>query len=514
MIFMDRQSCPLLLIIFIFLTGCFFQEAADPSSFHEQVFSNEFARLFPDEKDGGYAWPQQVEPGDSVSFFLCDNLRGQKFEILKLKEKHVPGEIVETLEAHPSPSNNIKNCTASKGCEWTSTVTFTIPKNWTSALYKGSFHCGENEKELFFAVGPNPNQRGKILYLHDWTTLNAYNLYAGKNVYSYLSRKGLINMGSDLAREVSGEFSLARPLSPHWIEWPVNGSGPPKAHKKVLLSGLRWVEMLSSYPEKTDVMMNSFLVDMNQEEINRYKVIVVANMQEYLSHGFFEKIKAYILSGGYLIIAGNEFGFRYIRYGKNKRSFFSYLSVFNDPFLKSKPSLAAIDAGLISDLYDFFGIGFQHGIGFSFKKVSRAFEVADKSHQYFKGVNIEDAETMGHVLPWSPGTLLIEKSGRYCIQSSSIPCKDVSVLGFAKVSRDSEPITCCPRFREKMKRIWGDERYFRVPKNEFIYAPLMEVRKGKGRFLIVPHEVLRNPMKTNAKRFYTNVLDSVFHSKK
>ncbi|MCO5120436.1 MAG: hypothetical protein M9951_12485 [Burkholderiaceae bacterium] len=167
-----------------------------------------------------YADRDSVAPGERIGFHVAvigDDPANVWFEFSRLGSSwQQDGWNLANVAARSVPDNGWEDC-----CNWPETVSFQIPENWKSGLYRASFSTADGINEVYFVVrAKNPGSGSKIVVSVPMTTAQAYNAWGGKSVYEY-------NSSSDTKAE---KLSMSRPFAgnsrdkytawmPKFIEW-------------------------------------------------------------------------------------------------------------------------------------------------------------------------------------------------------------------------------------------------------------------------------------------------------
>ncbi|MBE0592602.1 MAG: hypothetical protein IH616_09415, partial [Gemmatimonadales bacterium] len=167
-----------------------------------------------------YADRHSVAPGEAIGFHVAvigDDPANVWFEFTRLGSSwQQDGWNLANVAARSVPENGWEDC-----CNWPETVSFQIPENWKSGLYRARFSTADGQNDVYFVVRAKEPGASKIVVSVPMTTAEAYNDWGGKSVYEYSS-------SSDIKAE---RLSMSRPFNasrsgdkytawmPKFVEW-------------------------------------------------------------------------------------------------------------------------------------------------------------------------------------------------------------------------------------------------------------------------------------------------------
>lgn len=161
----------------------------------------DFAERFPESLEAGYAWPQVISTGEKISFFIHSKDKESNLIIFKVIDTNLDSnKVLKKIKFNSIQTNTIDQCTPYGGCAWKSNLTLKIEENWSPGIYIAQFEGSDKKKKNIYFFVKNEKSGTDFLYLFDWTTLNAYNFYAGQNVYVRLEKKKLVRTSGFQAR--------------------------------------------------------------------------------------------------------------------------------------------------------------------------------------------------------------------------------------------------------------------------------------------------------------------------
>ena len=133
----------------------------------------------------GYCWPQSVAPGAAVGLHLSSaGGRPVAVEIARVGvERTVVWSGTVAAAAHPTPRDADSN-----GCGWPAATSITAGDDWVSGYYEVLLTIDVDGKtrqtHAFFVVRPTADSKNTILLQLATNTWNAYNDFAGRNLYN------------------------------------------------------------------------------------------------------------------------------------------------------------------------------------------------------------------------------------------------------------------------------------------------------------------------------------------
>ena len=469
-----------------------------------EISRDKFKELLPNEVDRGFAFPYQGQAGDKVDFYFMLREQQEILQIVRLYPE--PREVVAEIKANKA-DNKCSQCSYNKGCNWHSVASIEISRFWKSGVYTAA---RRNEKSMkpfgapFIVYDKNP---ADVLFVFDWNTINSYNVYAGASPYVYMLKDRVYTMGDFPNKKTTPtEFSLKRPQA----NFHYNGN---EFRQKNFDFTLSWLTLFSKEKTTASVVTNTKFGDLSLAQIQKHKVIILSAVQEYVSKKFIDMLEQYILQGGFVVILGNEFSFRTIRFSENE-SFYFFPHLSTDPMLNTDKEQVASDLAPHRDIENFFGASIKYARAFiSRNKEGYPLQFVNKKHPLLKGINLNSSKDFGFVKDWSLGAVLKKNTlGVWCTELMSGRCLPVDLLGFAEMSTEGQFLECCSSHAEIELKNYG--KIIRTPTTipEKIYAPLMIVRQGKGKILIIPHRTFE-PQFPFTKIFWRNIKELSLNQK-
>jgi hypothetical protein len=149
-----------------------------------------------------YAWPQSVQPGDTVALRAAGPAAAAELQIARIGLRR---EVVWSADVTIEPHDLVDRA-AAVGCLWPDTATVEVPASWRSGYYEVSLRTRvgvRHDTVGFFVVRaaePHPSRPLLVLTTNTW---NAYNDFGGRNLYS----RGT-------------HVSFARPMAPGFLRKP------------------------------------------------------------------------------------------------------------------------------------------------------------------------------------------------------------------------------------------------------------------------------------------------------
>ncbi len=451
----------------------------------------EFAELYPEALESGFAWPQVVSPNDKIDFFISTQNENPQLSISRFKTENLDNnKVIKKVKFKPNSNNRIHTCTVVNGCQWESNLSLVIENDWESGLYIAQFLDSKKQKKYIYFFVKNEKKKPEFLFLYDWTTLNAYNFFGGQNVYVRLKDSNLYQTAS-LNKDIPGIYSLKRPMFPknHIFERK-DGKHIAKFHDgtKLIFYGTDPLEVLYELGKEGHVLPNDFNLMNNDIELDKYKVVILPSYQEYLDLNFLNRIRAYVKDGGRLIIMAAEFAYRRIRSMEDSFSF--YMNPEADPFFGKDNSKVASDFASQVVIRDYFGHAVEYGRSFAYFSKNREFRFFEKDHPLTK---IMQRKKIKIREGWMPGSILRkQKNGKYCVETKAFSCEDQIVFG-SFIHKNTEKETCCLRHPELDVLYDGVADKVAKEVSETIYMPVYYAKYGKGHLFVAPEAYFFTP---------------------
>lgn len=250
---------------------------------------------------------------------------------------------------------------------------------------------------------------------------------------------------------------------------------------KKIFKGFHLYESLNFLDRKGQVLPNDFKFLNNKIDLNKYKVIIVPSIQEYLSLEFLNKLRSYVQNGGRLIILGIEFAFRRIRSTEDSLSY--YVEPQFDPLFNIDKKSVASDFPSQVVIRDYFGHAVEYGISFGFTSEGREFQIFEKGHPLIKIFETYKPKIRNN---WMPGAIIEkDEKDRFCVKTKAFSCKDQIVLG--RIYFDNkEKKTCCDN-QPKFDLLYdGKSNNIQKKVNQELSMPVYYARMGKGHLFVAP----------------------------
>ncbi len=472
-----------IVLITIFSLVIFYLDINPLNKLTKKSHMSDFSKHFPEATENGFAWPTVVSQGEEIDFFIHSLKAEIELEFRRLtdfkSEERAP---IQSISVDSISSNLPTKCTSDNGCDWKSNYSLKIPAEWEPGYYIASFKDSNNHiKKIYFFVKTKQGY-SDFLFLQDWMTFQAYNFYAGQNIYVHLKSDKILP-NSKLEHEINSVYSLQRPLYPRTPSYGKSGSpdGLLPGLKDIYF-GFSPLESLYRLNLKGQVLPNNFQMTNNQIDLKTFKTIVITGLQEYLSKEFLDDLRDYVQSGGNLIIASEEFAFRRIRSTEEKYEF--YFNYKHDPMYPKFPEKIATHLAGQIDLTEYFGFTVGYGMSFGYISDNRSFSFIENEHPLVKPLLKKEVHINRY---WSPGVLLKEgPTGKLCVQSKTIKCSDQVVLGVF-TEKNLKKQTCCLEQKDFDLFMDGvvDKTLNQV--NEEITMAFYWARYGKGNLVVAPY---------------------------
>lgn len=243
----------------------------------ENLFSKEIINTNPIE---GYAYPFSYETKDTINFKIhsLDSFFDISIELFTQQKSlyKKTGILAE--------QQNYLESSFKEGCNWNTSFSFTIPKEWKSGYYKAIIKDRKDTSQIIFMLKPKKTFED-ILVISSTNTWQAYNTWGGGSFYE--------PSVFDYGRNYSYQVSFNRPIKKGYYDSP---------H---LLGGetylLKWLE---NNKYKFDVICDEDIHD--NFDLEPYKVVVLHVHPEYWSSKMRSNLVNYMNKGGDLMYLGGN----------------------------------------------------------------------------------------------------------------------------------------------------------------------------------------------------------------
>lgn len=433
-------------------------------------------RVYPEYAEGGYADRRTVLQGADITFYLASALSCFPARILQAVGK--PGtaahfRLVMDLGEMCGNSPDIW-CSPQWGCQWKPTYTLTVPVEWPSGYYILQFPAqrGPKQRQVDFIVAER-EPAGRVLFLVDFLTAQAYNVYGGQSLYG-----GFVLSGAWVAALKATQVSFRRPLlqSPSYADadriadpmWTPHAEEPFRA----------WL----ADRFKVAYLSNDALEEFGLEYLKKYRLVVIAGVQEYWTQPMVDHLEAYVQQGGNLYLSATEFAFGIIRFEQDRQAIQFYYDPRNDPLYAVSTDRVATFSASISNLEDFFGVSLEQGKGLGISDQFEPLTVVNPAHWAYGQTGFSAGEVLTPIRGLGVGAWVRRgEDGRYCIVSAAIPCEQVEVLAVASYP----PLDT--RFEEDIDiRLDGTLDYATATIPETTFAVVAVIRQGEGTLFVAP----------------------------
>jgi len=328
-------------------------------------FSNELA---------GYPQEQSYAPGERVSFRI--SCAAPTFDAV-IERIGAKDEVVHTQRNIPGKRQPIPADASAKGCNWSETWAWTIPKECRSGYYRVRLSAGPRTAEMFFVVrAAQPGSTSKILLQLATNTYNAYTNWGGYSLYGYHA----------INRVQGRQVSFRRPQYSQFFSWEVHL--------------VRWAEA-NGFPLEYATNLD---LENRPELLPHYKLVLSVGHDEYWSTPMRDHLEKWIGEGGNVaFLSGNTCCWQ-VRQTPERDGLICYKQAY-----RADPLYAQGERRLLATLWSHHllarpentltGVGFLHG-GYhkshgQLMDGSGAFTVHRPEHWLFEGTNLKRGEAFG-----------------------------------------------------------------------------------------------------------------------
>jgi len=334
----------------------------------------------------GYASSTSVVQGRSIDFHLSlepgdASPLGTTLTIQNVAETSIAATVAVRVSQQPIPTER-----PWEGFGWTRTVTFHVPSDWPSGLYRVFYdNDGTTANLMSFVVRPVTGHRTAPILVHvSYLTPAAYNPWGGKGFYHPANEDG----SEPRARRVGMDRPSAQPVVAH-LERPndfVRDAG--------LLAWLKdegfEADCCSSYDLHSEPAM-----------LSRYKCLVLSYHDEYWTKEMRDNVERFVRAGGNMAVLSGNTSYRQVRFEDDGRTvvFYKYASL--DPLAGTRPdetTVAFAEPPVNRPQNALLGVGFTHGAwsGPIRGEDRRGYRIRFPDHWVFDGVTARETSSFLH----------------------------------------------------------------------------------------------------------------------
>lgn len=283
----------------------------------------------------GYAGKLSYEPGEELTLHLSS--RGETdvctVEIARIgRNREVVWSQNEVKVIHqPTPEDAY-----ARGCDWSATLSFTLPAEWAPGYYEVLFRANGDEvleTPAFFVLRSAQSVTSpKILLVLTTNTYSAYNDWGGNNLYTggvQVSFERPIAPG--LLRRPPGE--LLRAATPHGTYDPelARQRDYIDRHKvsgwSAAAGWFNWEEPFVVWAEENAIELDyavSSDLELHPEVLDGKNLVLSVGHDEYWSWGMRDTLEQFVAEGGNVaFFSGNSVGWQ-VRLDADGRTMTSY----------------------------------------------------------------------------------------------------------------------------------------------------------------------------------------------
>jgi hypothetical protein len=355
----------------------------------------------------GYTTRMSVVAGDTFEFCVSTDSPTYTIEIVRETEMALP--VLERFEDLPGGEQPLPVGMAWRGAQWDVTFRTTVPASWPTGSYRARFRTADGTTASHpFVVRPSePGATSRMLFVANYATRQAYNVWGGKNMYySYVP-------GDPVAADI---VSFLRPITPPDIKAP---------H--------RWMSsLMHGYLEQagyTLEYLTEWDLHLNPCVLGHYDVIVFAGHHEYISRRVYDAMQIHQDRGGHMLFfSGDDLSWQ-VRYEDDGHTLVCYKHrAFDDD-----PMLGRHDC-LVTTRWWFAPLSRPPELLTGNRVVlwSHRFEHEDfivqmASHWMFEGTGLQNGDALGTLLSYHEGDNVTRHS------------PDVDVVLYAYKDRPLDP---------------------------------------------------------------------------
>ncbi|MBN86430.1 MAG: hypothetical protein CL885_02780 [Dehalococcoidia bacterium] len=406
--------------------------------------------------EGIYTKSENVAPGEDITFYYYVNTPTIP-KIDQFQPENQSWKTIHRLETIPA-SKEYRKCTPQTGCNWQDNFIYEIPSTIEPGIYRASIASKEGSKRFsFFTI--YSNQRREVLYLIDYQTPCAYNIYSGGSFYGRTNNNGELISGGVISGRRT--YSCNRPN----VFGDFSGKPFPRPRK-----GLDSIAMLSQISRKWHNKINYYGLSASSpltiDLLKKHKLIIISGIFEYMSRSQHEIIVQYLKEGGRLILNAREYiyGTVEINSYRNELNFihYSYKRKENYP-------------------HDLFGVSLSPNRWVESGTKTKLMHILEPKHTIWDGDHIERGDALFKVGPLTAGGYVSvdSNSGKRCLASEFVTCKNSIVLAEAR---------------------W-------ISKASNTSAVIALVRIGKGLILVTPGAYFTHATDKISQRLKSRMLD-------
>ena len=281
----------------------------------ENCSANLYSCLFPAAAARGFCeQPCFVYPGQVIDFFLASyeqstvaTVRGVDIPQVILRNGTVIEQVYVSSELctnHPWQA-----CSTERGCAWSKTVSFRVPRWAPSGKYELSYTG--SDYPVIFTVGcaPGPGRSSKVVQIFDVLTgASFYNMYGGISHYGTLR--------SEPFNKNHRNTSLRLPVAMlrEYIQDPdsrMTADSRPIPDESDPFVNLAWRGETGLPPEQ---LCWAPLEAAPFDALTGFRVAVMVAKNEYVTADSVRHLRKWIEGGGRLLMESYEFGFQTLDY--------------------------------------------------------------------------------------------------------------------------------------------------------------------------------------------------------
>ena len=281
-----------------------------------------------------------------------------------------------------------QNCSVIDGCDWESSLSVKIGKDWQPGYYIAKSRDSQGKAVEIPFVVQSSQEGARHLMVYDLNYFFSKNKYSGQSIDDYETLE---------VESEDYQLSLKRP-------WLTVFKNEEQYERIPFFKVAPFYKALKTVHPGVEVISNTSLSSKTLEELQKFQFITFVGDHQYLDRGLVERVNQYVQSGGVLWLAGHRFAQKEIEFDANGER------------LKLKKS------SLVNPLFK----------ELEFK--SAGLTVVNEKHPLVDKIDIQK---WGKVKGWSLSVPLMFPFSRVCIDHPLANCDNSEIIAYASIKDEA-----------------------------------------------------------------------------